>query len=241
MSRSIAVQPYAQRVIPPRPGRLFLRARDRRGAAVLIIAMIFLFVLGVMQLGQSFLATQVTDQTAQAIYGNAAQTLADSVIEEVFNWVDTQANQPAKPLFSQVRQELPQAANAFASSGILPASVEIDISEEAYPSARALRALPTLDHYVIEGVSGNLTYDRRLGAFFDQAYSGILTLRAVVSTKLEPAVRRTVERRIGFRVLNLAIPPPLGQATVYYRSPHQLVDGMGYNPVANFTETRRGV
>ena len=79
----------------------------RDGIGTLALVLLFVLVIGVMQLGQRFFVGQVTDQAARTSIGRAAQTIARSAITEGMARVASQVNAQGSKLYTILRDDLP--------------------------------------------------------------------------------------------------------------------------------------
>lgn len=197
-------------------------SRNREGAAVLILGLFFVLVLGMMQFAQRFLVSQVTEQAAHTLERRVALDLAESAITESEALLSERANDPASPLYRLTRQDF---FDQMASR-----RTETDAATIALGDLRHTKAL------MDEGPAREFLFDeprwrliglKPLGLPADRSYEGLLELSGGAKSTLVTSVKREVTRYRAFRLLNLGLTPPLNQATVFIRSPYQLVTGKG--------------
>jgi hypothetical protein len=197
------------------------RERRRRSGAgtVLIVAALFIAVLVSLQLAQSFLLTQVTDQTTRSSVGRLCAQYAESAMAEARLVIARQVNTPDHLLFTKVRQ-------AGLGSAAAHAIDEVRLELRDLPHTQAMLATEQGKSYeLVNGVTCALAYARPLVPLYPAEFEGTVAYRARVRWRSERSIVREIEESQGFKVGHAVLPSPLSRYPLVIRNPERVLMG----------------
>ena len=199
---------------------------SRRGqGTVLVIAALFICVMAVMQVAQSYLLTQVGDQTTRSGLGRMCALVAESAIEEARILVATRVNKRADPLFDKVRVDGPpitQVGKTFAT---------VPLTANDLPRLKQLLATETGKNVELIEISAEFQSSRPLTLVYNAEIEGVVVYHVRTRAKIDHSIIREIEETQGFKLGQVALPAPLNRSPLYVRDPfhmlfgHRAVDG----------------
>ena len=185
--------------LSPRP------ARARAGVGVLpVIVLVLLLVLALVAMSQKFFGSQITGQTTRLAMGRLAEQLAGSAVEEVLHTLRSHANDPADPLFPELRREV------YAGD---PSEFSLPVQA---PHSQELAAAEPFRGFVLEDVRADVVRQAQFSGLPYEKY-GLVRCRARAGIRmgLTEKVSRTVETWLDMKVILGTTPRPFDQTTVY--------------------------
>jgi hypothetical protein len=180
-------------------------ARARAGVGALpVIVLALLLVLALVGMAQKFFGSQITGQTTRLAMGRLAEQLAGSAVEEILHHLRSHANDPADPLFLELRQEI------YAGD---PGEVSLTVRA---PHAQGLASDQPFRGFVLEDLRADLIRQAQFSGLPYEKF-GLVRCRARASIRmgLTEKVARTVETWLDVKVVLGSTPRPFDQTTVY--------------------------
>lgn len=197
----------------PRAFRIIARGSRRGMGTILVVACLFIAVLAVMQYAQSFLMSQVSDQTTRLSVGRLCAQYAESALEEAHKIALQRANKPG-PLFDAVR--------GFAAGGTQ--SFTLALSE--LPNTQAMLATEQGKSFEIgPGVQVTFRHEDLLAISYPIEYEGRIVLQAAVGWKTDRTVVRNVGVASGYKVVHVTLPAAFTKYPLVVNDPHRVVTG----------------
>ncbi|MBI4866185.1 MAG: hypothetical protein HY816_04460 [Candidatus Wallbacteria bacterium] len=198
-----------------------LRARETGGVGLpLLVVLTLLVLLAFLGFHQLYFASHVQAGSVRGAWGDVALAIAESAVEELMHRVKSDASDPSRPLYHELRKEV--LAGQMGAMPI-PDSTRLDVAPRLLEQAPAPGAK-------IDWSSAEVGYQRQ---FEENPWErfGLIRYRARVSVDGSPGPRlvRELEVAQGFKVVSATVPRPFDQAAVYVGDLWSLTDPADVN------------
>lgn len=186
---------------------------------MIIIAGLFIVVMAVMQVAQSYLLTQIGDQTTRASLGRMCGLVAESAIDEARLLMALKVDTREDALFDQLR-----AQGAITAPGGKIASLDVKLAD--MPRLARLLATDTGKHVeVLEPLTVEFQANGPLTLVNPAEIEGTVVYKVKTRSKLDRSIVREVEETQGFKIGQIAPPAPLPTSPLIVRDPFKFVFG----------------
>lgn len=185
---------------------------------VIVIAALFILVMACMQIAQSFLLTQVGDQTTRSGLGRMSALVVESAVEEARVLMAVRVNSPSDPLFEKIRRTGPtlEPGKPVDKVTFKPADL---------PRLARILAGETGKNVEVLEVSCEVQAGRPLAAGYPYDTDGVLVYRARARATIDRSIVRELEETQGFKLTQLALPAPLTKFPLVIRDPYRMLFG----------------
>jgi hypothetical protein len=199
---------------------MMMRFRRRSGqGTVIIIAALFILIMAVMQIAQSFLLSQIGDQTTRSGLGRMCALVVESAVEEARVLMAVKVNTSGDALFEQIRREGP-GLEAGKTVG-----KKVIFKPEQLPRLAKLMATETGKNVEIVEVSCEVQAGRPLAAGYPYDVDGVLVYKARARASIDRSIVRDLEETQGYKVGQVALPAPMGKYPLIIRDPYRMLFG----------------
>ena len=186
---------------------------------VIIIAGLFICVMAVMQVAQSYLLTQIGDQTTRASLGRMCGLVAESAIDEARLIMAVRVDTRDDELFDLLRTQGP-----LGTRGSTIKALELRLSD--LPRLGKLLATETGKHVeMLEPLKVEVQYAAPLTLVNQVEIEGTIVYKVKTRSLLDKSIVREVEETQGFKMGQIALPAPLPRSPLYIRDPYKFAFG----------------
>lgn len=177
---------------------------------MLILATVMTFVA----LARAFYSKGVTGQVVRSSLGIQAQTIAESAAEEALVELRRRVNDPAQPIYAELREEV------YAGE-----SSEFELGLDTPQLDRMYERYPEISPFYLHERTAKVKFQKQFTVVPYERF-GLIQVRTTVRRDLglTSTVSRTVEQGVEFKVHLVSTPRPFDQTAVYVHQGAELLE-----------------